>query len=840
MKQPADLRLLLNPSLIEQSAEQLIRKSADFQNAISLVEQLQDENGVFWAQEDSLFDYKRDYPQNLGDEYFAGICRLIFGFYNSFGGIVVVGVDDQCRTSGHNKKTIDIERLNTRLRELSEVSINVRHLHVDHAGAVVDLLVVPKRKPNVPPVVLKKQLGKYEKGMLWFRQGHEVLEAESRNISFLFGPREGNVLTAKLQNFMPPSPSTIGRFVGRIDVLSQLLNWVSSHDQPRAFLWGRGGSGKSTIAHEFASILRDFGSRIKTVDGTTFDRVIFLSAKEQELNTLTGKIQDTKDVDFENYEGILRAILIAADYSATEDFSELNKAGLEERVKEVFSHENVFIVFDDIDTLITKKQEAGFDALFMMAIRAKQTIRMLYTQRNEPVSAESSIQVTGFTKENEYQEFVKNCCNQFQVPIPDAKYLNNDLKETTEAIPLIVETIIRLRKVTGTYQKAHEIFLERRGEEARKYLFEREYQSLPGNNNARHVLAAIGEFGNPVGNPEISTIIRIGDGAIADSIGQLIGFFLSTVVSNEGETKYFLNPVTRTFIRGKTSELKFGETIRERVKAFKSAGQKKPKEVVIVESEVDRFLSKEQFSDALSLVTRPYSVRVAENPAFRSLRAIVYAMQSTPMIAEAREDFQYCVDQGYEDANGMRNWLIMERTHGHSHKNQLEICDHVINGKSYADSVKMEFKARRSVVCYFKGRDSNHSDAFDLYSEALLGHVEAYSYFWITGADVTWNYKSVRNTAFSLVHCARQIDYDNQLVKVFRQVHSSHGQLAEPLYDPLIDACRFLAEERGGDIGKRRVSVLKNLRNDLKRGAIVFENTETTQRCIRTIEAISC
>lgn len=79
----------------------------------------------FSAQEDTLFDYKRDFPHSMSDSYFSAIVRLIFAFHNFFGGIAVLGVDDKTRSGGHNKTIPNIERLNTRLRELSGVSINV-------------------------------------------------------------------------------------------------------------------------------------------------------------------------------------------------------------------------------------------------------------------------------------------------------------------------------------------------------------------------------------------------------------------------------------------------------------------------------------------------------------------------------------------------------------------------------------------------------------------------------------------------------------------------------------------------------------------------------------------
>jgi hypothetical protein len=112
---------------IETFAGKLIKDPTNIKFAEQFIDNLRDIDGIFRAQEDDLFNYKREFPHSMTDSYFAGICRIIFGMHNSFGGILVLGVHDKKRTGGHNKKTIDAERLNTRLREISGVSINVRH-----------------------------------------------------------------------------------------------------------------------------------------------------------------------------------------------------------------------------------------------------------------------------------------------------------------------------------------------------------------------------------------------------------------------------------------------------------------------------------------------------------------------------------------------------------------------------------------------------------------------------------------------------------------------------------------------------------------------------------------
>lgn len=158
-------------------------------NLGNFVDAITDEDGKFVSQESSLFDYKDKFPYSMTNDYFIGIIRLIFAFYNSYGGIVVLGVDDKIRTGGHNSISVNIEILNTRIRELSKHSIDVLHMTCGKNETAIDVLIVKKRVANCPPLRLEFSVGKYPIGVTWIRQGHEVLTATSDDIGFLFSPR---------------------------------------------------------------------------------------------------------------------------------------------------------------------------------------------------------------------------------------------------------------------------------------------------------------------------------------------------------------------------------------------------------------------------------------------------------------------------------------------------------------------------------------------------------------------------------------------------------------------------------------------------------------------------
>lgn len=102
------------------------------------------------------------------------------------------------------------------------------------------------------------------------------------------------------------------------------------------------------------------------------------------------------------------------------------------------------------------------------------------------------------------------------------------------------------------------------------------------------------------------------------------------------------------------------------------------------------------------------------------LRAYVFSICEPVRRAEAREDFQYCVDHKYDYAEGMRNWFAMEGN-SNSSPNQERICKYVIDGKSYAEKVRQKFNSRKSTVLFFRGRDQGAAtvDGFNLFGNSL-------------------------------------------------------------------------------------------------------------------------
>jgi hypothetical protein len=384
------------------------------ENAKDLFGELYSEAAQTFPLQESLhWDYKQDFPGSWNSDYFGGILRLICAFHNTYGGIIIFGVHDSDRTLGHNPVQLDVERLNAVLAEWLNSPIECLHRRYDlsratERDACIDVLLVPKRPFGVPPARFVKNVGKYHKGILYARYGHQVLEVEPTDISFLYSSRDDYGLQADYQpkavvhRSLPPSAATLKQFIGRVQLMDRLWSWlVLEPDQPRLFLYGPGGSGKSTLAYEFARCVANSSVAAISPEGAKIDFVIYLSGKKTELDPKTGKIQEFTAQDFTTAEEQYRKILNRSGWLTEAETEGLTKKELLAGLKQLLSEFYGLIVIDDIDTL-ARDEDPGMEDLFKLALRSQRGAKILYTLRNEPrLFRENSEEVPGLVPDDE-------------------------------------------------------------------------------------------------------------------------------------------------------------------------------------------------------------------------------------------------------------------------------------------------------------------------------------------------------------------------------------------------------------------------------------------------------
>ena len=163
--------------------------------------------------------------------------------------------------------------------------------------------------------------------------------------------------------------------------------------------------------------------------------------------------------------------------------------------------------------------------------------KILYTLRNRPShSISNSLEVPGLAGE-EFDQVVDVCANQFGVPSPTRANRDNLLWPTSEGRPLVVESILAIRRTTSNYTDAVALFETEAGNEVRDYVFRREWDALDPADRGREVLAIIALYGTPIAFDDIVTISRLDSSKVRDAIASVQEIFFGMTVSHSSSQR---------------------------------------------------------------------------------------------------------------------------------------------------------------------------------------------------------------------------------------------------------------------------------------------------------------
>lgn len=456
---------------------------------------------------------------------------------------------------------------------------------------------------------------------------------------------------------------------------------------------------KSTIAYDFAKRVSDSWMNQPIAENQILDLVVYLSAKKRELNPLGGKIRKVDITDFETAREQFVVIIQAAGGFGVELPGELSDRAIVDRLKDVLTQFTVLLVVDDIDTLTTKGLDSGSDTLYRIFAKSPKGGKVLYTLREEPLlSVNQSQVVTGLDLDLEYVDFVSSCCKQFGVKEPSPEFMMGSLASTSECLPLVLETIIGFRRTTGTYFEATELWQDKRGEEAREYLFRREYDRLPADNRARNLLLLLQLLKAPAPTSILLAILQCTPNQLSDSIAATKDLFLTIDDDSEGESLFSIGAVTGTFIEKASIELPHYPALRERVNYYKSENITQSPEVVAVAIQLERRLSEKDFNGAREYFeSNNMRAKVSEHPRIQRIAGDIYAKQNPPDLERARKHYHAAVNAEYLDRAMMRNWFYMELNQG-LFSRAAKVCRMVIDRDRFSAAAKAEFHGKRGLT----------------------------------------------------------------------------------------------------------------------------------------------
>ena len=656
-----------------------------------------EETATFDLQETYIVDFKDRCPSKFTSEFGSSIVRLALAFYNSFGGLIIFGVEDGRRKPSGLPVQFDVEAFNATITEFTGAKFEALsrnyQFSTPQGPAEICVVLIPQRG-TVRPARLLKNLGKYKRGTLWIRERHEVLRVKSEHFTTLFSqrttyPSEGLGSTPSIQRSIPPKPATIKQFVGREEILTELWEWLVFGDQPRTYLHGPGGSGKSAIAFEFADTISLSEYEIRFPSGDRLDYVLYLSGKETELDPKDGKIRSFEERNFSNAEEILAAILIQTGFYEASEIQALDEDGLEEKIDELLDTYSGLIVLDDIDALTRRGIDTGEESLLIKVVSGAKRTRVIYTLRQSPAHARrSSIHVPGLP-DDELLEFIEVAKEQFDVPHPNDDAIQL-IKDESNSLPLLVENILGLRKYCGSYEAAIRQHNERGGDDARRYLYQREYDHLEQKGRSREVLAALALIREAVRFTTLADILDFSPQVVKDALAETSNIFLVMEEDEAGETVYQVSPVARPFIETASRALKYYEQIARKVSLFGKEGASPEENALILRCE--RLLRAQKYSDVVSIGEGLDPTDLARaNPKVRALLGRAYANMGAGQRAKAVESFRFAESMGYFDIEMMRSWYYVENHAGTEISVLEDLCERVITRPNLAARYRAEF-----------------------------------------------------------------------------------------------------------------------------------------------------
>lgn len=763
-----------------------------------ILPQITNADGTYLFQEGQIWDFKEAWPFSYSDEYFLGIARLICAFSNTEGGLIIFGVDDKTRKGGRTKVAPNLDRLEQALDQLTNAkpALVLRRYESADCGDV-DILLVKQKPKFAVPLRFSRDVGKHKAGRIWVRRGSEVRDADSRDVPGLYLRTSfDGALSHSPLGHLPPSPSTLREFVGRMTTIDRVFDWLLNQDDPRSFLFGKGGSGKSTIAYEVFKHLRNDGSELRIDSTEILQQVIYVSGKQTFLNVENQKPQEFIGNDFSDEKTLYSAILLLRGIDADE-LPDRTLDGIKKAIKGFFDENSCFVIIDDVDTLTTAGKEAGIDFLYGVLWRAKKRSKLLYTVRNRPThSLNSSIEVPGLSGD-EYHEFIRVCCKQFNVHEPERAFADGKLHSVSEGRPLVIESIVALRRHAGSYPNALALFEKGSGDDVRRYVFEREWNALDAADRGREVLALLALSERPVAFTDLVAMSRLEETKLKDAIAAIQEIFLVTD-DNGLESSYSLASLTKAFVTDAAQSLDLFGTIKARVDFFKKTFYPESPELSRLYQKLHRaqYDLKHDDDERMTglwreLQAAKFPPLVTENPRYIALRAYVALLKSSPALDQARQDFGVCFEVGFEpEIDYLRVWFEAERQSDMGDQQTKAILAKVMGSKSYLLSTKTDFKSRRASYLYGLARETASVEptrALDRLEEALTLHLESFKDLSrIRGSNTRRSNEYGRNTAFYLIQRLSDYrDYD-RLIDLIGALTREERVYLDPIAEPII------------------------------------------------------
>lgn len=445
---------------------------------------------------------------------------------------------------------------------------------------------------------------------------------------------------------LPLEDEVVRDFVGRHVELSQLRDWFENAHAKRWALSGEGGKGKSAIAYSFA---RTLASRADT----GIDAVLWISGKRRRF--IEGQTICVDRPDFNDLNTAIESIIEA--YGEASE-SPKDPQSQREFCIELLTEFPALLVVDDIDTLDTSAEEAI--EFLLMDLPNLTRSRVLVTSRRALFGMQgSTTQIAGLSPVDA-EAFIRSRCDLMGISPHSVLRVKNKILDATDSSPLFIEDLLRLTQAGLDIAEAIGLWSDRRGDKARRYAMEREYERLDA--DARNILLALSL-------QDHSTVEQLGRALdwdmnrVVDALEQLKLMFLVPSPRQIGDdTRLALNQNTKKLVLDVFDDTDSYRRVQRQMQAANGQLQTKRDEERRVSQTLRRarrFTNQCRPRDAERLLQN----LLAEYPGRGDIHAnLAWTYKKEGRVTDARQEFRRAHELRCHDRDAYWHWSDLEAT----------------------------------------------------------------------------------------------------------------------------------------------------------------------------------
>ena len=457
--------------------------------------------------ETDLWDYKLEL--SAGKVGLAELVRDILGFYNSYGGYLIFGVNDSGIIVG-NKSDISQQTVRQSIKTYSgeDIAVTVRDINIknNYCDAKITIILIPKRQEISHPATIQKQGPEIQGNRPLFKPGDIFLRSLDNttsvrgpdDIRFLIGPRHhpyanhqhllGKTKTVVTTDNLPDRSIIFTEFFGRLDIKNNLWSWIADPRSKYKIIAGPGGVGKTSTAYSFCE-------EISNESPLSITKIIWISAKKEQFSGIDDKKVSMPyrngsreyGQSFSDYNGMLDAISFHLPIT-DEEWEDTDTTYKSDIIYDNLKEFHILIVIDDLDSLSTDDQRSAIT--FAIGATTSKS-KILFTTRKNYIAPAAAVFEMGGLVESDFHAYIDHLQEKYSRSL--TKTEQESLFKTTSGSPLFIDSIFRLLRLGTKFSDAISRWKESDGEAARSACFRNEINQLTF--HTKRILFAISLFG---------------------------------------------------------------------------------------------------------------------------------------------------------------------------------------------------------------------------------------------------------------------------------------------------------------------------------------------------------